>query len=372
MADNVIGPVFLGADLFVTSSPTGTPSGTAITNASSTVVGDVYQFNGAAVSGQLIVNDDDTDGFFEDSRGGGSTTPDQETGGPQTIAAGSDPRFGDVGDVLELESILTFEGSDGSTVQVLIINNNSIGPSTFSGELFLPLQPLEPGIDYTLTIADVDPDPLPYLIIPCFTDGTMIRMADETERAVDDLDVGDKVLTLDGAAREIRWIGARKLGPIDLAMHYKWRPVRIRAGALGNATDLLVSQLHRMLIRDWRAEVMFGQSEMLATARDLINGETIHICERARSVTYFHLLFDQHEIIFANGAPSESFHPGEVALNSLEEAMREEIFDLFPALREDLEIGYGQLARPALRKYEAQLLTRIGGMAGRQVAGGVH
>ncbi|MEM7505362.1 MAG: Hint domain-containing protein [Pseudomonadota bacterium] len=343
-----------------------------MTNASDTVVGDVYQFNGAAVSGQLIVNDDDTDGFFEDSRGGGSTVPDQETGGPQTIAAGTDPRFGNVGDVLELESILTFSGSDDSTVQVLIINNNSIGGSAFSGEFFLPLQPLVAGVDYTLTEADVDPDPLPYLIIPCFTDGTLIRMADGTERPIEDLVVGDMVLTVDGAAREIRWIGARKLDAIDLALHHKWRPVCIHAGALGNETDLHVSQLHRMLIRDWRAEVMFGQSEMLATARDLINGETIHICEGAKKVTYFHLLFDQHEIIFANGAPSESFHPGEVALDSLEEAMREEIFELFPMLRDNLTDGYGKLARPALRRYEAQLLARTRGGAAAQAAPGVH
>jgi len=125
---------------------------------------------------------------------------------------------------------------------------------------------------------------------------------------------------------------------------------------LGNDRDLLVSQLHRMLITDWRAELMFGEPEVLAAAKHLINGDTIHMAEGGE-VEYFHMLFDAHEIVTANGAPSESFHPGEQGMSWLEEEVREEIFSIFPELRIALE-GYGPTARTTLKAFEARALKR--------------
>ena len=136
----------------------------------------------------------------------------------------------------------------------------------------------------------------------------------------------------------------------------KVAPIVIKAGALDNDRDLRVSPLHRMLISDWRAELMFGEQEVLAAAKHLVNGDTIYV-EEGLEVEYFHMLFDQHEIVTANGAPSESFHPGEQGMGWLDEEVREEIFTIFPELRGDYA-EYGPAARTSLKAFEARALKR--------------
>ncbi|MEM6901248.1 MAG: Hint domain-containing protein [Pseudomonadota bacterium] len=352
MADNPVFPVFVGTD-FLTSG------GVPVTNASSSTVGETYTLQGGATPGTLVVNDEDGDLFFEDSFSGGADTPNNETGGLQTLAAGSDPQFGDVGDILELESALTFSGDDGSTVTLLIVNNQSIGGALFSGEFFIPLSPLQPGVTYTLDVAEQDPDPFPYASLPCFVSGTMIRMEDGSEKPVEDIKVGDRVATLDHGAQTVRWVGAKALTPVDLYAQSHLRPIRVRAGRLGASKDILVSPQHRFLIRDWRAELMFGNSEVLVRAQDLIDGETVEVETRTETVSYHHILFDAHEIIFAEGAMTESFHPGSVTLNGLDAAVQEEIFELFPELETDQANGYGRTARPVTKAFENRAFLRL-------------
>ncbi|MEM9061765.1 MAG: Hint domain-containing protein [Pseudomonadota bacterium] len=186
--------------------------------------------------------------------------------------------------------------------------------------------------------------------ITCFTRGTMI-MTPNGEVAIEDLSEGDLVMTRDRGAQQVRWIGSQ-----TVAAEGKLAPVMIREGALGNDRDLLVSPLHRMLIEDWRAELMFGETEVLAAAKHLINGDTIHVQEGG-DVEYFHMLFDSHEIVTANGAASESFHPGEQGIGWMAEEVREEIFEIFPQLRVEIE-GYGPAARTSLKAYEVRALKR--------------
>ena len=349
MADNVVFPVYLGSD-FLTSG------GVPVTNASDSTVGETYTFQAGATPGRLVVTDDDDDGFFEDSFSGGSTTPNNEAGGLQTLGPGSDPGFGSEGDILELESILTFSGSDGSTLRLLIVNNQSIGGALFSGEFFIPLDPISTSVTYTLDIADQDPDPFPYASIPCFVAGTSIRMADGSSKPVEDIEAGDLVATLDSGAQVVRWAGSRTLSPSDLWLTPALRPIRIRAGHFGTDRDLLVSPQHRMLIRDWRAELLFGGPEVLVCAKDLIDDHAVLRETTLGAVTYVHLLFDRHQIVFAEGAPTESFHPGVVAMDCVEAAVRDEILDLFPAMRGDLRTGYGKSARMSVKPFEARVL----------------
>ncbi|MEM1161702.1 MAG: Hint domain-containing protein [Pseudomonadota bacterium] len=208
----------------------------------------------------------------------------------------------------------------------------------------------------TVNIVDVDGNTLATIAfteieqIVCFTAGTMIDTPNG-EVAIEDLSEGDLVLTRDHGAQPIRWIGSK-----TMPARGKLAPVTIKAGALDNDRDLKVSQLHRMLVTDWRAELMFGEPEVLATAKHLVNGDTIFVAEGG-DVEYFHILFDNHEIVTANGAPSESFHPGEQGMGWLEEEMREEIFAIFPELRVELD-GYGPAARTSLKAFEARALKR--------------
>lgn len=188
--------------------------------------------------------------------------------------------------------------------------------------------------------------------IVCFARGTMI-LTPEGEVAIEDLAEGDLVTTRDRGAQPLRWIGSQEVNARG-----KKAPVVIKAGALGNDRDLRVSQLHRMLLSDWRAQLMFDETEVLAAAKHLVNGDTIYIEEAAdQTVEYFHMLFDTHEIVTANGAAAESFHPGEQGIGWMAEDTRGEIFEIFPELRVEID-GYGPAARASLKAYEARALKR--------------
>ncbi len=136
------------------------------------------------------------------------------------------------------------------------------------------------------------------------------------------------------------------------------RPIRIRAGALGEnlpKTDLVVSPQHRLLVGDWRCKSLFGEAEMLAPAKALINDLSVTVDYEAEEVEYFHFMFERHEIVFANGVESESFHPGDFGLSTLDEAALEELFLVFPHLEHDVT-AFGAPARPVLRTFEARTM----------------
>ena len=69
-------------------------------------------------------------------------------------------------------------------------------------------------------------------------------------------------------------------------------------------------------------------------------------------------MFEQHEIIFANGIPAESFHPGAFGVDALAAKAREELFTLLPDLRSNLG-AYGSTARLSLKAREAKMLIAL-------------
>ena len=189
-----------------------------------------------------------------------------------------------------------------------------------------------------------------YAIPPvCFTRGTLIK-TDQGELAIEELAAGDMVLTMDHEYQPIRWIGSSKRAATgDLA------PILIRKGALGNDRDLRVSPQHRMLLQGWQAEMLFGEVEVLATAKSLLNDHSI-LRDEGGEVEYFHMLFDRHEIIYAEGCLSESFHPGKQGWKALDQATRDEILTLFPQLADGNFNDYGPAARMSLKHKEGKLL----------------
>ncbi|MGB0902572.1 Hint domain-containing protein [Halocynthiibacter sp.] len=187
--------------------------------------------------------------------------------------------------------------------------------------------------------------------IVCFARSTRI-LTQRGECLIEDLKTGDLVYTRDNGLQPIRWIGSStRLAAGPLA------PVLIRKGALGNNRDLRVSQQHRMLVTGWRAELFFGETEVLVPAKSLLNDKTITL-DTEGSVEYFHMMFDTHEIVFAEGAPAESFHPGEEAWSSLDEIARSEILEIFPELARDRANTYGPTVRRCLTGREARTVLR--------------
>ncbi len=185
----------------------------------------------------------------------------------------------------------------------------------------------------TLNIKNIDEDTEEVRFV-CFTTGTLIGTA-VGQIAIENLTAGDMVTTLDHGEQPIRWIGSRTVGQTELTANPALRPVRIAAGALGigvPARDLVVSPQHRVLARSIIVERMFNTSEVLVPANKLIGMDGITVDETTTEVTYFHILFDRHEIVFSEGAPTESLYLGPQALAALSAEAIEEIEYLFPDL----------------------------------------
>ncbi|MGB0902519.1 Hint domain-containing protein [Halocynthiibacter sp.] len=182
----------------------------------------------------------------------------------------------------------------------------------------------------------------------CVARGSGI-MTDMGEVLVEDLTEGMHILTMDNGYQELRWIGSR-----TVPAQGKLAPVRVRAGTLGADRDLYLSQQHRILLQGYQAELLFGEDEVLVPAKALVNDCTISIQSGAK-VEYYHLMFDQHEIVFSNGMATESFFPGGTAMSALEHAAQEEVLSLFPELAMDVA-SYGSTARPSVPTYVGTII----------------
>lgn len=185
----------------------------------------------------------------------------------------------------------------------------------------------------------------------CFGAGTLIttkRGAIPIEYLLPD----DRILTMDNGYKPVRWLGNRTVRATG-----KNAPIHIPAGALGNERELVVSPNHRMWVRSAEAELMLGDHEVLVPAKFLVGHKGI-TQQRGGLIGYHHMLFDQHEIVFAEGCPSESFHPGMQAMDTLSQASKDEILELFPELAHvDGEgMKMSALARQSVKAHEAPLL----------------
>src|SRR6056297_1176082 len=192
----------------------------------------------------------------------------------------------------------------------------------------------------------------------CFTPGTRIETPDGP-RLVEELREGEYVQTKDNGAEEIQWIGSRRMSGARLFAMPHLRPVRIRAGALGIERpdeELLVSPEHRMLIKGDVAQALFNTPEVLVSAKDLINGGTVCVDLAVREVTYVHLLLPSHQVLWANGVETESFHPASAALSALDEQDRKRLLQYNPHLEFEPQ-AYGGFARRNLNTSEAAILA---------------
>lgn len=236
-----------------------------------------------------------------------------------------------------------------ASVEVFLVwddSNNTWGG--YGNSYVLTTAPLIDGVTYTVDAVHNNAG-VPWDVLICFASGTMIGTG-RGQVPVEDIAVGDLVQTLDHGPRPVRWVGARTVPAIG-----RLAPICIKAGALGNRADLNVSPQHRILLTDARAELYFGESEVLVAAKHLVNGKTI-VAAPGGTVTYHHLLFDTHEIVLSEGIPTESLHPNKQSLKGVCAPSRDEILTLFPELGGNAG-GIGNTARPCLNKIEAAMLA---------------
>jgi hypothetical protein len=131
----------------------------------------------------------------------------------------------------------------------------------------------------------------------CFAAGTHIRTV-QGEIAVEELIVGDSVLTLSGAAKAIKWIGNRRVNGRRHPRPNEVMPVRVKAHAFGEnlpLRDLLVSPGHSIYV-----------DGVLIPAGFLLNGATV-VQEDVETIYYYHIELDAHDIVLAEGLPAESY-----------------------------------------------------------------
>ncbi|MFD0860144.1 Hint domain-containing protein [Roseovarius aquimarinus] len=194
--------------------------------------------------------------------------------------------------------------------------------------------------------------------VVCFATGARIITLNGTV-PVEDLKVGDRVLTHDHGFQTIRWIGVREVSQREIINNDLLKPVCIRAGALGNGLperDLKLTRQHRVLVKSKVAERMFGQREVFLPAKDLRDLDGVETVGARFGIEYWHILFDDHEVIFSENTPTESFFVGPQAMNILDRQASDEIITLFP----DIQNIERRLARPEIRGPKARkLVTRL-------------
>jgi hypothetical protein len=206
--------------------------------------------------------------------------------------------------------------------------------------------------------------------VACFVAGARIATA-QGLIAVEALRPGDQIVTLDSGMQTLRWCGHR-----TVVSQGAMAAVSIPAGTFGDHGALRVSPQHRLLMSGWRAELYCGEDEVLVRAGHLVRAGLLRQDNSGGPVTYYHLLFDRHEIINAEGLWSESYLPGPQTLPSHDPETQAELYALFPELETD-PAAYGLPARPEAGARAAALLAApldrhapisAAGVSGRSVA----
>ncbi len=262
----------------------------------------------------------------------GNPTTFGELGNNQTLTNGvtlndasGTPITYPAGDTIRGDYLL---GGDAATpgleVAGISIGTNNSGNNAITG--LIATQPLVPGQKYEFTTEqNYNGNQRDYEDFVCFTMGTLIDTPTGPV-AVENLHKGDLVLTKSSGPQPIGWIGSRTLSPQS-----HQRPVRFSPETIGNDAEILVSPQHRILISGWKAEVLFGETEVLVPAIALVDGDKVRQIDMDE-VTYFHIMFDTHHLVKSHGAWTESLLYAENTLETLTPDQREEIESLFPEL----------------------------------------
>jgi hypothetical protein len=134
----------------------------------------------------------------------------------------------------------------------------------------------------------------------CFLKGTRV-LTSRGEARIEDLSIGDPVKTMRGEDLPIKWIGRNTFRRSGASWPKSVVPIRVSRFAIDDHTphsDLYLSPRHALFIDGFLMEV-----------RDLVNGTSIAPAAPPdmETIEYFHIVLNTHEVIWAEGAPVETF-----------------------------------------------------------------
>lgn len=179
------------------------------------------------------------------------------------------------------------------------VNGSNELTLTSGGTLLAEVQ-LDPGQNFAGTIFTATPDGSGGDIVTttlCFCAGTMIATP-AGETPVEQLAVGDQVLTAHGTVRPVVWIGVGQV----LATRGRRgaaTPVIVRRNALADNVphrDLHVTKGHSVYL-----------DSVLIPVEFLVNHRSILWDDQAQMVSLYHIELEAHDVLLANGAPLESY-----------------------------------------------------------------
>lgn len=284
----------------------GVNAGDGLGSAEEVCEGDIYALEEGAKAVRLILS------------------PEQEG---QRVADGS--QIGEAGDAVTLVARYTLMAPDGDKIDLLFMRLDS------GICVALPLSPMSSAADYTLVAIDDAPEEVRLADLLCvsFARGTMITLADGRQCPIEDLKAGDKVLTRDHGPQPLRWLGKATLRAVGT-----FAPIVITKGTLGNAGDLIVSPHHRIFLYQRQRRAGLQTAELLVQAKHLVDDERVFQREGG-FVDYYSLVFDRHEIIYAEGVPAESLMVNDATLSRLPADMAEDVKRQFPGLAQIQHFG---------------------------------
>ena len=270
----------------------------------------------------------------------------------QTFKIASDSEVGSAGAQLYLDCALTFMTPDGQTTDAIVLVE--VDESNHAAEIYiLPFSALSSQIEYRLVGIDTVTAHKKFAQVACvsFTRGTHITMASGEQRPIEELKVGDRVLTRDDGIKAVRWISQSTVRAVG-----EFAPIFIAAGTLNNANDLIVSPDHRLFIYQREDSIGAGRSELLVKARHLVNGYTVRV-QDGGFVDYFQLLFDGHQIIYAEGIAAESMLIDSRTKPVLPQELTEAMGDMIPGHSDRRHDGL-DVSEPLLNRPDAADLLK--------------
>jgi hypothetical protein len=289
--------VFFAGDLFVVS---GANTGDGLDAPDPPLAGDVYELDSAAQAQTLAL-----------SR--------PVSGAVQCVAEGS--RIGQPGQPVTLVRQMVLMAPDGQKLDLLVLR---IGEGVWA----LPLSPIAPRLDYTVLTVETPESSVTLSDLLClsFHRGTRITLASGLQAPIERIEPGTLILTRDNGPQPLRWVGKTVLRAVG-----SFAPVVIGAGVMGNEGDLVVGPHHRLFIYQRKRIPGTLRSELLVQAQHLVNDDTVY--RRTGGVAeYFSLVFDRHEIIYAEGLPVESLLVTKATVDRLPPDLAEDVRHSFPGL----------------------------------------